>query len=176
VTGRNEQSVRIEQTQEQTQSGVCVEAFTSGEVVTVADLELESRWPEFRSVAREVGVRATAAVPMRLGGEALGALNLYDDKPRQWTEHDMSTATVLADMATSYLVNASEIAESRRRAEQLEEALETRIIIEQAKGVLANERKVSVDQAFEILRRHARTHQAGLRTVADAVVNLGLRP
>jgi AmiR/NasT family two-component response regulator len=83
---------------------------------------------------------------------------------------------VLADVATSYVINAWELDKQRRINEQLQEALDSRIIIEQAKGVLAGERGISVGEAFELLRRHARTHNARLRAVVGAVVNLGLRP
>ncbi len=73
-------------------------------------------------------------------------------------------------------MNASELEKSRRTAEQLQHALESRIVIEQAKGVLAGERKISMDRAFEILRKHARDQNGSLGSVAEAVVNLGLRP
>jgi len=84
-------------------------------------------------------------------------------------------ARLLADMATAYLANASTLEQSRRLAEQLQEELETRMLIEQAKGLLAGERKMSLDAAFELLRRHARSHASSVRAVADAVVGLGLR-
>jgi len=79
-------------------------------------------------------------------------------------------------MATSYVANASELERQQRITEQLERALESRIVIEQAKGIIAAERRVSVDRAFELLRGYARSHNADLRTTADAVVRLGLRP
>jgi AmiR/NasT family two-component response regulator len=113
---------------------------------------------------------------MRLDDEVLGAMNIYSAEPRLWTDDEIATAQVLADMATSYLVNASELEKSRRTSEQLQEALQSRVVIEQAKGILSAERRISMDEAFETLRRHARNHNANLRAVADAVVNLGLRP
>jgi AmiR/NasT family two-component response regulator len=85
-------------------------------------------------------------------------------------------ARVLGDMAASYVANASDLEQSRRTTEQLREALESRIIIEQAKGMLASEYRISVDQAFVVLRDHSRRHGASLRGVAEAVVTLGLRP
>ena len=95
---------------------------------------------------------------------------------RDWTADDLDAARILADMATSYVINASELDRQRRVNEQLKEALASRIVIEQAKGALAAERGISVDEAFEVLRRHARSHSMNLRKVADAVVTLGLRP
>ena len=177
VTGASEATVRVEQIQERTQQGVCVEAFTTGEPVLIPDIaEVRDRWPEFEAAARGAGFAAVAGIPMRLGDRMLGAVNIYSAGPRQWSDDDVGTAKVLADMATSYLVNASELEKSRRTAEQLHQALQSRIVIEQAKGILAAERKISMDAAFEVLREHARNHHANLRAVADAVVNLGLRP
>ncbi len=91
------------------------------------------------------------------------------------TDEDTAAARVLADIATSYIVNASELEQAHRTAEQLQDALDSRIVIEQAKGILAADGVVSMDEAFALLRRHARSHTASLRSVAEAVVNLGLR-
>lgn len=113
---------------------------------------------------------------MMVDSRALGALNLYADQPRQWSDDDLAAARVLADMATSYIVNASELERAQRTAEQLQEALDSRIVIEQAKGILAADGRLEMDQAYQVLRRHARNHSASLRSVAEAVVNLGLRP
>jgi GAF domain-containing protein len=177
VTGVNEATVRVEQTQERAQDGVCVAAFTSGNRVTVPDLAaVRDRWEDFRNEARAVGFAAVAGIPMRLDDEVLGAVNIYSAEPRAWSDEDVATARVLADMATSYLVNASELEKSRRTAEQLQEALHSRVTIEQAKGILSAERRITMDEAFNVLRDHARNHNANLRAVAEAVVNLGLRP
>jgi AmiR/NasT family two-component response regulator len=85
-------------------------------------------------------------------------------------------AQTLTDMAASYVANASELEQARRTAEQLSEALESRVLIEQAKGALAAEMHIGVNEAFGVLRAHSRRHDASLRAVAHAVVNLGLRP
>ena len=166
----------LEQLQEREQEGPCVDAFHSGIPVMVPDLAADGdRWGPFKAEAARIGVSASAGIPMHLDGDHLGALNLYDVAVRPWTEEDAATASVLAAMATVYLLNASELARAQRTAQQLEVALESRIIIEQAKGVVATQRKVSIDQAFALLRQHARSRNAPLRTVAEAVVNLGLR-
>ena len=177
VTGVNDATVRVEQTQERLQQGVCVEAFSSGKPVAVPDVAgLGDHWAEFRDEATAAGFAAVVGIPMRLDDEVLGAVNIYSAEPREWSDDDVATASVLADMATSYLVNASELEKSRRTAEQLQEALQSRVVIEQAKGILSAERKISMDEAFNVLRLHARNHNANLRAVAEAVVNLGLRP
>ncbi len=113
---------------------------------------------------------------MTFDGRAVGALNIYDDHVREWSDEDLTAALVLADIATGYLVHASELNQARRTNEQLQAALDSRVVIEQAKGLLAGERGITLDQAFAILRRHARNRNAPVHAIAQAVVELGLRP
>ena len=177
VTGVNQVVVRVEAAQEETQEGPCTEASMTGKVVTVPDLrDVVGKWERYSAAALEAGFVGVAAVPMMVDGQALGAINLYSETPRQWSEDDTAAAGVLAAMATSYIINASELEKAQRTSEQLQEALESRIMIEQAKGILAADGRMGMDQAYEVLRRHARNHNASLRSVAEAVVNLGLRP
>jgi GAF domain-containing protein len=176
VTGVNELSSRLEASEEELQEGPCVDAFREGRVLRVPDLSQSGSWPRWQGAAREQGIRAVLAVPLHVCEQPVGAVNVYSAEPREWPDEEVSAARVLADMAASYVVNASELAESRRTTEQLREALESRIVIEQAKGILANELGCTVDQAFVVLRNHARRNSAGLRSVAHAVVHLGLRP
>lgn len=177
VTALDERYAALERAQEAGQAGPCVDAWCSGQPVIVADLrETSYGWNGYAQAAREAGIVALASIPMRRDGQSIGALDLYSTTRREWSADDLRAARILADMATSYVVNASELNRQRRINEQLKEALDSRIVIEQAKGALAAERGISVDEAFEVLRRHARSHSANLRKVADAVVRLGLRP
>jgi GAF domain-containing protein len=177
VTAVNEAAVRAEEVQEQSQDGPCTEAFRTGKVVAVSDLrDVVGRWETFCVGALEAGFVAVAGIPMAVDSRTLGAVNLYSAHPRSWSDEDVAAAQVLADMATSYIINASELEQAQRTNEQLREALESRLVIEQAKGILSAEGRLSIDDAFKALRRHARNHNATLRSVADAVVNLGLRP
>jgi len=84
-------------------------------------------------------------------------------------------AGVLADVATSYVVNASKLRQQEQLSEQLQQALESRVVIEQAKGITAHKNKVSVDQAYDLMRGHARRNNASMRTVAQAIVAVGLQ-
>jgi GAF domain-containing protein len=133
------------------------------------------RWPELAAAAADVGIVAVAGIPMHLNGTRLGALDLYHDRPHDWTD-DVEAARLLAYMATAYVANAARLDQVRHTAEQLQEALDSRVVIEQAKGILAGERNITVDEAFATLRSHARNNHVSLRAVADAVVNLRLRP
>ena len=88
---------------------------------------------------------------------------------------DVAAARVLADMATIYLVNVSKLDQQRQLNTQLQHALNSRVIIEQAKGIIATAHGTTVDTAFELIRRHARNHNARIQTVAEAIVHAGLR-
>jgi GAF domain-containing protein len=176
VTSINELTDNLEAVEEEHQEGPCVDAFRRGEVVQVADLAGLGRWPAWSTEAARLGVRAVAGIPLRTRDQSLGAMNLYSTEVRNWRQAEIRAARVLADMAASYVVNASDLAASQRTAEQLQRALETRIVVEQAKGILAGEQRISVDEAFSLLRDHSRRHGASLREVAKAVVDLGLRP
>ena len=111
---------------------------------------------------------------MKLADHSFGALNMYTTDPRTWSEDDLNAAQVLSSVATSYLVNSSKVRQLEQLTEQLQHALTARVIIEQAKGVVATRDGVSVDQAFHRIRRHARRHNTTIRTVAEAIVNLDL--
>ena len=177
ATAPDEVTAAVERLQEDLQEGPCLDAHRGGEPVLVADLRDDpDHWPGFARRAIALGVVAVAAIPMRLDDTRLGTLNLYTTSRRDWSDDDVTAAQVLADMATGYITHASELDRSRRAAEQLQEALSSRVVIEQAKGMLAAERHISVDQAFGMIRCHARNRGASLRAVATAIVNLGLRP
>jgi GAF domain-containing protein len=177
VTAHDERSTMLEGVQDAAQAGPCLDAWRSGEAVAVADLRQDQHgWDSYEQAAREAGVVAIAGIPMRCDSQTIGALDLYSTSPREWSDDELESARILADIATSYVIHASELDRQRRLNEQLQEALDSRIVIEQAKGILAAERQISVDAAFEVLRRHARSHSATLRSVAEAVVNLGMRP
>jgi GAF domain-containing protein len=176
VTAVSQASGDLERNQEQQQAGPCRDAFDTGEVVRVTDVRKESsRWPEFSATAARLSVAGVAGIPMRLADEIIGALNLYSPEPRQWADDDISVARVLADVATSYVVNASKLRQQEQLSEQLQEALESRVVIEQAKGITAYKHAVSIDQAYQLMRRHARNNHASLRLVAEAIVAVGLQ-
>jgi GAF domain-containing protein len=154
----------------------CRDAYADGEVVRVADMRLESgRWPEFSVTATRLGVAGVAGIPMRLADQIIGSLNLYSTEPRDWSDQDIAVAAVLADVATSYVVNASKLRQQEQLSAQLQETLDSRIAIEQAKGITANMHAVTVEQAHQLMRRHAHHNNASVRQVADAIVAVGLQ-
>ena len=177
ATAADERIAGLEQVQEQLQEGPCVDAVVAHGAVAADDLSLPPHhWPAYEAQAGTVGIRSVAGVPMSPDGRTIGVLDVYDDAPHHWSAEDLERARVLADIAAGYLVNSSRLAEERKLNEQLQTALDSRIVIEQAKGIIAADRGVGVDVAFRRLRRHANDHHATLRATADAVVRLGLRP
>jgi GAF domain-containing protein len=154
----------------------CRDAYSTGELIRVTDVRAEpTRWPEFSASAGRLPIAGVAAIPMRLADHVIGALNLYSPEPREWSDEDIAVAGVLADVATSYVVNASKLRQQQQLSEQLQEALDSRVVIEQAKGITATQRGVTVEQAYQLMRSHARNNNASLRAVAEAIVAVGLR-
>ena len=177
VTSDRETLANLERIQEIHQAGPCVEAIGTGEPVVVHQVaDYAERWPAYINRAGALGIGAIAAIPMRAAKTSIGTLDLYHDQAHDWSQDDLTAARTLADIATSYVVNASRYEQQRRIAEQLQQALNSRIVIEQAKGIIAAHRATNVDNAYSILRKHTRDHGASLHDIARAVVDLGLRP
>jgi GAF domain-containing protein len=167
----------VEKAQERIQVGPCVTAFRSGRVVAVNDLATEEdRWPYYCQLAASVGISAVASIPLQLGGRPVGVLDLYGRRRRDWPEADLSAAVVLANMATMFLINASHHRKQVELNEQLQRALDHRVVIEQAKGALAATRNITPDEAFTCLRSFARNNNRTLVGVARAVLEHGLDP
>lgn len=169
-------AAELEEVQSVTGQGACVLAYRTGQVVAVTDLGAEvARWPDYCAKAAEHGVEAVVGVPLVLDEQPIGALNLYSPRVHEWAADELQLAELLAHMATSYVVNANTLDQQRQLNGQLQGALESRVVIEQAKGVVASARGVTVEEAFDLIRKHARDHNTKLRTVAEAVVHAGLR-
>ena len=177
VTATPEDIAAIEKAQEDEQAGPSADAHLSRAAVLVADIrEQAGRWPHVALVASRTGIVAIGAVPLVLDDLGVGTLDLYDTAPRAWTDEEAEVADLLAALVAAYLANTSRLDRARQVADQLQEALDSRVTIEQAKGLVAGERGISLDEAFHVLRAHARNRSASLRDVAQAVVDLGLRP
>ncbi|TGO03946.1 GAF and ANTAR domain-containing protein [Serinibacter arcticus] len=166
----------LEERQEADQDGPCVLALTTNTIVTVPDLATEERWPAYRQVAAQLHVRSVAAVPLTLTEKAIGSFNLYRDHTGPWSQGDLAAVTALANMATAFLVNASALAQQTQLTQQLQQALETRVLLEQAKGILAEANTITVTEAFSLIRRYARNRNIKIHDVANAVVHMGVRP
>ena len=129
------------------------------------------KWPDFREAALEQGLHSVHAVPLRLRGTVIGALNLFRNQTGVMSDEDILAARVLADIATIGILHERTVRESDVAKQQLQHALDSRVLIEQAKGVLAHTRNIDMDDAFRALRDYARGNGLLLRNVAEAVVN-----
>ena len=173
VTAAVDAIADIERAQEHWQKGPCIDAVASAAPVAVPDIaagDASKRWPDYTIAAKTAGIQAVAGIPMLAEEVAIGAVNLYDSQPRDWSAEDLRVASVFASIATGYLAHASAAQQQQRTSEQLQQALNTRLIIEQAKGVLATTRETTVDDAFDRLRKYAREHNARIHDVARGVV------
>ena len=154
----------------QRQEGPCVDSHRLGLAVAEEDLAASSRWPQFADVAVAGGVRAVYAFPMRLRGKSLGALNLFRYQPGAAMAADVQTAQAFADMATIGILQQRAASDARALAGQLQMALNSRVVIEQAKGILAERLGSDVEAAYQTMRGYGRDHNLQLRAVAAAVV------
>jgi GAF domain-containing protein len=172
IASSNEESQLLELFELQHQEGPCLDCFALGRpVVNVGPGEAMRRWPQFGPAVREAGFSTVHAVPLRLRNEVIGAMNLFVRGKRDLTDKDIALAQGLADMATIGLLQERAIQEGHLMAEQLQGALNSRITIEQAKGVLAERHGLDMTQAFGMLRTHARQHGRPLLTVAADVID-----
>jgi len=165
----------LDKIQLETRRGPAALAFGTLEVVAIEDVRTETdRWPEYCAAAERSGIRAVAGIPMRVNGSAIGAFTLYSDVPHEWSEAELAGAQVMGDMATGYVINATHLDVQERLNGHLQRALDSRVLIEQAKGILAASTGVSLDEAFGKIRQHARSHNVTISTVADSIVNVGM--
>jgi GAF domain-containing protein len=172
VASTSEASTLVETMQLDARSGPCWTCFTTAEPVLLPDVDVDAgRWPEFVVVAREQGFRSVHAVPLRLRGTVIGTLNLLGSAVGVLGERDVRVAQALADVATIGILQERALRESSLVQQQLQGALDTRVVIEQAKGVVAHVRGVSTDEAFVLIRRHARDNRLKLADVAQQLVD-----
>ena len=172
VVSSNERTRLLELFQVQNDEGPCLDCFRTGGPVKVDDLAMaQQRWPGFVAHAVAEGFGSVVALPMRLRGEAIGALNLFGGPDSTaFTDQQLVIAQALADVATIAIVQERLARNSDLLATQLQVALNSRIAIEQAKGALATLLQIGLDEAFYLLRAHARSNRRHLVEVARDVV------
>jgi transcriptional regulator with GAF, ATPase, and Fis domain len=172
MAASDERATMLELFQVQALEGPCQDAFRRGTPVVNADLrEADSNWPRFAPRAVEAGYRSVHAFPLRLRHEVIGALNLFGAEAGLLSPADAHVIQALADVATIGLLQERAIRRGEVLAEQLQGALNSRVIIEQAKGALAQIHGCTIDEAFDLLRRHCRAHGLRLTEVAEAFVD-----
>ncbi len=172
VAASSEAAELMELLQLQSDEGPCLDCFQTAAPVSIADLAgAADRWPRFVAAVAERGqFRAVHALPLRLRGQAIGALNLFDREPGSLPDRDLALGQALADVATIGILQERAVRRAEVVNEQLQMALTSRVTIEQAKGVLSQHFGVSVEEAFDRLRRYARSRNEKLALVAGQVV------
>jgi len=167
----NEDAAALELLQCQDREGPCSDCCRSGRPVSSADLtHEEGRWPTFSRRAVDAGFASVHAVPMRIGGLVVGAVNLFRDRPGRLSVADLRLAQGIADLGAARLVHEQTVRDIQDRVDHLEIALTSRVVIEQAKGILAERLDMSPDSAFQLLRSYARSRNLRLSDVADDLI------
>ena len=170
VSATDDRTVAIEERQAEFGDGPCHDAYRSSDVMTSADLSAEDRWLRYTPFVIEQGFPSVAGIPMMAADTCIGALNLYRHAPGEWPADELEIARVLADMASGYIVNARTLSAHEQLATQLQYALNSRVIIEQAKGVLAAQTETTTEEAFNVMRQYARRNGRKLHDVAHDIV------
>jgi GAF domain-containing protein len=174
MAASDERAEMLELFQVQAREGPCQDCFSTGEPVVNVDLAAATatdRWPLFAPRAVAAGYRSVHAFPLRVGDHIIGALNLFGTGVGDMAPEDVRVIQAVADVATVGLLQARSLRDSELLIEQLQGALNTRIVMEQAKGVLAQVHHSTPDEAFELMRKHCRARNLRLGEVAFAVVD-----
>ena len=176
VASSNDTTQMLEFIELQSNDGPCMDCYRSGLPLSAEDVRFDQRWPDFSKAATAAGFRAVHAFPLRHRGIVVGALNLFCEDSGQLAPEARAVAQALADLATIGVLHHQELEEAQVLNEQLQRALDSRVVIEQAKGVTADRLRLDVDAAFGRLRDHARRHNLRLIHVAEDVVSGRLSP
>lgn len=170
VASTSEATRLVETMQLSAQAGPCIESFRTGMPISVPSIDdVPEQWSAFRASAREQGFRSAESIPLRLRDITIGALNLLRTDTGTPPESDLVAARAFADVATIGILHERSLRESELLSQQLQYALNSRVVIEQAKGVVSFTSGVPIDESFEVIRRYARSH--GL-TVSDVAARL----
>jgi GAF domain-containing protein len=151
--------------------GPCLDAYSSGRAVQANAADSRARWPDFAPQARDAGFQLMCAVPLRVRTDVIGALNLFRGSDEPFTGTEMAIAQAMAEMAAIGLIQERAVRERNLLAAQLQAALNSRVIIEQAKGMISEYLTMTVDDAFKLLRNYAHYHNRRLSEVASDVVD-----
>ena len=174
LASSSEETRLLELLQVEADLGPCLLAYRTGQQVLADDLSVDPhRWPQFAERAMDYNYRSVCALPLRLRDERVGALNLFRDEVGTLKQVDLAVGQALADVATIGILHQRILTRSDVINQQLQTALNTRVVIEQAKGVIAERAQVGMEEAFALLRSHARRSHQRLADVAYAIVEHG---
>lgn len=171
LASTSEESYLVEVLQQQAGAGPCVDAYRTGTVVTINDIDAAGHmYPDFREAALSQGFHSVHAIPMRLRHRTIGALNLFRTETGDLSPEDAAIGQALADVATLSILQERAFRENAVVNSQLQHALSSRILVEQAKGVIAQGGNVDMNEAFTRLRSYARAHNQTIHATAERVI------
>ena len=177
VASSSEEMRLVELFEIQAQEGPCPDCYRTGEATNYENLSADgSDWPRFGPVAMAAGFLSVHALPMRLRGATIGALNLFRAEKGTLDEPDLVAAQAMADVATIAILQNRAAIQAHLVVDQLNHALTSRVMIEQAKGILAERAGLDMEAAFAWLRKHARDHNQLLADVAESIIQGDLAP
>lgn len=169
MTSTSEAAVMLERLQLADAAGPCIECFHTGEAVAINDISSSVAWPEFCSTAVDQGFNSLLSIPMKVHGRVIGTMNLFRAASEAVSSRDAAVAQALADVATIGITHERALHKAQVVEEQLQHALNSRIAIEQAKGVIANGLSLSMDDAFVLLRKYSRDGNLTIRAASEMV-------
>jgi hypothetical protein len=176
VASSSERTRDLELFQLQREQGPCLDCYHGGKIVVSAGLpDMKQQWPMFSQAAELLGFESVHALPMRLREHALGAIGLFSEGVGHLNAADLALAQALVHVACVAIVNDKNASDRATINTQLQHALNSRVVLEQAKGVIAASGNLEMDVAFAVLRRYARDHGRRLSDVAEQVVGRRLR-
>jgi GAF domain-containing protein len=166
----DETAPEIDQAQYESGEGPCLQAFEKRQVFRIESTADEQRWPEFAAAAAAHGIGSTMSLPLVVNGRALGAMNVYARRPRAFGQVDQEIGELFASQAAIVLANAQAYWDARGLSERLGEAMKSRAVIEQAKGILMGAQRCAPDEAFDVLVRASQRENVKVRDIATRIV------
>ena len=166
-------AVKLDETQYSEGHGPCMHAARTGEITEITDTRTEQRWPDYARQAAEAGNLSSLSIPLGVDEDMVGALNIYARRPDAFDAASRSAATEFGPFAAVALGNIHAYSSARELAGNLQAALESRAVIDQAKGILMERHKLTAEQAFEVLAQASMRGNIKLRDVADHLVRTG---
>lgn len=166
----DESAAEIDSAQYETGIGPCLDSFRHGKVFRIDDTTKDDRWPPFTEAAAAAGVRSTLSIPLVANHEGLGALNFYSRTPNGFAEEDEEVGAQFGVQAAIVLANTQAYWDAHLLSQNLATAMQSRAVIEQAKGMLMGAQRCTADEAFQILVRASQRENRKLREVAEEIV------
>ncbi len=176
VVSTGDLATRLDETQYAKGHGPCMHAATTGELTEIPDTRIETRWADYSRRAAEEGNLSSLSVPLPIDDDMVGALNIYARRPHAFDEQSRADALRFGPYAGVALSNIHAYSSARDLAANMQAALESRAVIDQAKGILMERHKITADQAFQLLAHASMRTNTKLREIADNLVHTGDLP